>query len=457
MSQKTNARPRRGRDLTTGSIPRLVAVLSAPTAAEALLHSLAGLVHAYWMGRVGGHALAALSLGMTLQFLFLSPLIGTSSGIMAVVARHIGAREQVQADRALMQGILLFLTLSVPLIIVGVTGAPLFLRWMGATGDVHASAVSYGRILLAGVALSELPFTLGSAMRGAGHPEYSLYTSGVVVAVTILVESVLGLELGPFGPLTLNGAAWAALIGAAAGLVAQALVLVSGRAGLRLHLCDLRFDWSYMVRILRIGVPSGVKMLSPSMANALLMRVVASFGTTVLTAYALITRVTFFVSSFGIGSSSAAASMVGQSLGACKPERAAGVVRCGVILTAAISLLLSGLLNLLPRPILGVFSATPDVVALAVVALRFWIVTTLATDLAGVISTSLMAAGDAVAVMVISIVGMWGGQLGLAWLFSTALGMGPVGVWLGIAAGCSLALVVYGVRWRGGTWRAKSV
>ena len=452
MTKKTQ-----GRDLTTGAIPRLVAVLSAPGAAEVALYSVSGLVHAYWMGRVGGVALAALSISMTLNFLFICPLIGVSTGVMAVVARHIGAGEQEQADRATLQGILFFLGVGLSLTALGQLGAPLFLRWMGATGELHASAVSYARLLIAGLVLAELPFTTGAAMRGAGHPEFSFYTGLTYVLVSILFETAWGLGLLPFGPLTLNGAGVAHLVGAAACWGVLVYALASGRGGVRLRRRDLRPDRSYLSRMARIAGPTAVQRLSPSLANALLMRLVASFGTSMITAYALVGRISFFVTSFGIGIANAAGAMVGQNLGAKKPDRAASAVRWAGILTVAICVVLGGLLNMMPRPIVDLFSPTPEVMALAVKALLVSLLTTTTMSLYGVFSNALLAAGDAVAVMVISVATLWGGQLCLAWLLSTPMGMGPIGVWLGVAGGCTISLVVFWIRWRQGIWREKTV
>ncbi|MBC7237587.1 MAG: hypothetical protein H5T69_17230, partial [Chloroflexi bacterium] len=295
MAQRAIALPRRARrDLTSGSIVRLIVAQSAPSIAEMALMNVVGLVQAFWMGQVGGTALASVAIGTTLRIVLISPMMGLSAGGMAVVAHHIGAQEPRKADHAVMQTIVLVLLFIAPIIVLGQIMAPTFLRWMGASGELLANSLAYVRIIFGGLLFMEMLPTVNGVIRGAGHPEYTLRTNVVNIAVLIAVGTALVLGPGPFPALGVRGAAWAAVAGSTAGVLAQLVILIGGWAGVRLHLRDIAPDIATMKRILRVALPAAAQRFSPNLANALLVRIVTGFGAEVLTAYSLVSRISAF-------------------------------------------------------------------------------------------------------------------------------------------------------------------
>jgi putative MATE family efflux protein len=458
LAQRTLALPRRvERDLTTGSLVSLIASQSAPSVAEMALMNTVGLVQAFWMGHVSETALAAVAIGTTLRIVLISPMMGLSAGGMALVAHHIGAKERRKADHAVMQTILLVFLFIAPIMVVAQSMAPVFLRWMGTSGELQANALAYVRIVFGGLLFMEMLPTMNGVIRGAGHPEYTLGANMVHIVVMFAVGTALVLGTGPFPALGVSGAAWAAVTGSAAGVAAQLIILIGGRAGVRLHLRDAVPDWSTMKRILRIAVPSAAQRFSPNLANALLVRIVTGFGPEVLTAYSLVSRISAFLSCPGMGISTAAAAMVGQNLGARKPDRAGRSVFLSGVGAAGASLLLFGVLNLSPRFWLGFFGTSPTVMAVAVIAARFLLLSGTATSLSSVLDRSLVAAGDALMVMAISIASLWIGQVGLVWLLSTPLGLGPMGIWAGIGLGYLISCLGMAYRFQQGRWREARV
>jgi putative MATE family efflux protein len=458
LAQRALALPRRSeRDLTTGNLVQLIAAQSAPSIAEMALMNTVGLVQAFWMGHVSETALAAVAIGTTLRIVIISPMMGLSAGGMALVAHYIGAKERRKADHAVMQTILMVFLFIVPLMVVGQSMAPLFLSWMGATGELHANTLAFVRIIFGGLLFMEMLPTMNGVIRGAGHPEYTLRTDMVHVAVMFSVGTALVLGPGPFPALGVSGAAWAAVAGSAAGVAAQFVILSDGRAGVRLHLRDAVPDWPTMKRILRIALPSAAQRFSPNLANAILVRIITGFGAEVLTAYSLVSRIASFLACPGMGISNAAAAMVGQNLGASKPDRAGRSVLISGVGAAGASLLLFGLLNLSPRFWLGFFGTSPTVMAVAVIAARFLLLSGTATSLSTVLDRSLVAAGDALMVMAISIASLWLGQVGLVWLLSTQLGLGPMGIWAGIGLGYLISCLGLAYRFQQGRWRQARV
>jgi putative MATE family efflux protein len=457
LGQSVSARAPQQRDLTSGVLGKQILMLSLPSTAEMALFSATELVHAFWMGRLGGTALAAASMSQTLRLVLISPMMGLSVGGMAIVARCVGARDQREADRATMQTILLIMLFTLPLVVLGVGLGGLFLRWMGARDTVWTDAVAYLRIILAGLFFMECLPTLNAVIRGAGYPEYTLRINVASIAVMMVAEPVLVLGFGPVPGFGVRGAAWAAVLSSAVGVIGQAVTLLKGSAGLRLHLADLRPDLRMMRRILRIAVPTSVQRFSPNLTNALLMALVSSFGNNVLTAYSILTRLMSFLQAPAFGLGIAAATMVGQNLGASEPARAERATVVATLASFVLSVLLFGLLAIVPGPALALFSSTGAVLAAGIAAVPFYLLVATTSGWAQVVGSALGGAGDTVAWMWINIGSLWLVQLPLSWALSIALRLGPVGIWLGVSISFMINAGALTVRFMRGRWKLVAI
>jgi len=453
LSQATAVSARQRRDLTSGSLGKHILTLSLPSATEMALFSAIELVHAFWLGRLGGTALAAVSMSNTLRLVIISPMMGLSVGGMAMVARHIGARDQQHADQATMQTFLLIVLLSIPLIILGQVWGATFLKWMGAEGALLDEAVAYLRIIFAGLFFMECLPTLSAVIRGAGHPEYTLRINIASIAAMMILEPLLVFGLGPVPRLGVRGAAWASVLSSAVGVVGQAITLLYGSAGVRIHWRDLRPDLTMMWRILRIALPTSAQRFSPNLTNALLMRLVSSFGADVLTAYSLLGRLVGFLQAPSFGLSLAAATLVGQNLGAKEPARAERATNLAALSSLFLSACVFGLLSLWATPILGLFGASGAVLATGVAAAPYYLLVGTASGWAQVVGSALGGAGDTVAWMWINIGSLWLVQLPLSWALSHGLRLGPVGIWLGLGISFAVGAVALTIRFRRGRWK----
>lgn len=441
------------RDLTQGSLVRHLVRLAIPSTAENALMTTVGLLDSLWLGRLGGMGLAASAIATTLRTVLVSPVMGLSMGGMAVVARHIGARDQEGADRALMQAILLLLAFIVPLMIIGQVFGGIFLRWMGAEGDLWRDAVAYLRIVFFGLIFIEMLPTMNGVIRGAGHPEYTLAIQVAHSLMFLVLEPMLIFGWGPFPQMGVRGAALASVISHAVGVTAQMAVLISGRAGVRLRLRYIRPDFNLMGRILKIAIPTAAQRFSPNLGMALLIRLVTALGSHVLTAYSVISRIVHFLqgTSFGIGG--ATATLVGQNLGggrADRSERAAHIGVRGVLMCSAIMLLL---LNIWPVPALSIFSLEGEALQVGVVAVRFFFFVALGMGSNMVLSNALGGAGDAISPMIVNIASLWLIQLPLCWALSQPLGMGPPGIWIGMAVSNGAMAIALMVQFKRGRWK----
>jgi Na+-driven multidrug efflux pump len=198
---------RRHRDLTTGSIDRWLATLSVPAAVEMVISQSVGLVDAFWLGQAGGLGLAAAAVASTLRMVLISPMMGLSMGGMAVVARHVGERDQRGADYAVMQSLLLVLLFTIPIMAVGYLFGRTFLQWMGASGELLETSWAYFSTLFIGLFFMEALPTMSGVIRGAGHPEYTLRINILSTGILLVLDPILVLGWGPIPALGVRGAA----------------------------------------------------------------------------------------------------------------------------------------------------------------------------------------------------------------------------------------------------------
>jgi len=441
------------RDLTTGPLGNLIVQLSVPAAGETALFQVATLLDLVWLGRYGDVALPAATLGYTLRLVLISPTMGLSMGGMAVVARYLGAKDQARADHAVTQAILLVLAIVAPLSVIGYAEAPTFLAWMGAQGALLDEAIRYCRVIFPGLLFLEMLPSVNGVMRGAGHPEYTLRSNVVNIGIMMVTEPVLVLGLGPMPALGVAGAAWAWVLGSAAGVVVQALILVRGRAGVTIHLADARPDPDTMRRILKVALPTAAQRFSPNLANAVLMRLIAGLGTDVLSAYSVVSRLFAFLQCFSMGIGSAATALVGQNLGAGHPARAERATTLGVWGSIGSSLAAYGLLNLASGPIVGLFVQEESIMAIAAQALLFMIVSGAGAGWLWVVGSALAGAGDAVSPMLANMAALWLVQLPTCWVLSGPLGLGATGIWAGVALGYLAGALGVTLQFRRGRWK----
>jgi putative MATE family efflux protein len=420
--------------------------LALPSAGEVALFGLLPLIHAYWMGKLGGVALSAIAVGSALYTVLTSVMRGFSRGGMAIVARFVGANDSEGADRAAAQTAWLLILTLIPTAAIGLVAGPWLLGLMGARGELLQEATSYLQVSMWGLFFLEMVPCMDNVIRAAGYPRYTMIANIAYVAAMAVAEPLLVMGFGPIGPLGVRGAGLAAVFGSMIGSGVLGWVLWRGKAGLRIKLSDLRPDPRILARILRIGSPVAAQRLSPSLSRALQMAIVSSLGADVLTAFSVVSQLSWFLQCPTTGIGLAAATMTGQNLGARRPDRAMRSVVVSATSALALSFLLFGLLALRPRWTIGLFSPTASVLAIAIVAAQYSFWGQLAAALANIVGASLEGAGDTLPPMIAHTASLWLVQLPLSWVLSQWLLMGHEGVWLGLIAGNASAAIV--LSWR---------
>jgi putative MATE family efflux protein len=459
MSSRANASPgtRSQRDYTSGGLAQNIWLLAVPMVLEMGLVSLFRVADMFWVGKLGPEALAAITIGENVRWALSGMAMGQGIGGLAVVARRTGEQDERGANHATLQAVLLALGISSLICVVGFALSEQLLLLLGTEPQVMPNALLFLRITFAGLAGFLMVPVVNSLFRGAGEARLALVFRLVSYGLGLLVEPFLIFGWGPLPALGVAGAALALVGSQWVGFLAQLGVLVSGRARIRIDMRRLRVDIPLMWHIFRIALPSTIQMTLRSFSRATLLGVIAVYGTLAVAAYGVAARVfmTAFVPGFGLGN--AAATLVGQNLGAYKPrraERSAWIIAgYNVIFMTACALVII----LFAESIISIFNDTPEVVALGAQALRIFSIGYIFSAAGSVIARAFDGAGNTVPAMVINLLTLWGIQIPLAWLLSQVLGWGTTGLWMGISAANVANGFIYAAWFRRGRWKQRQV
>jgi len=430
--------------------------LAFPMSISSLLMALPMTFDMFWMGKLGVAALASVGIVQSLRMAIISPIIGLSVGGGAVVARYIGAGDQERANLAMFQSLVLFLLIVGSVGLAGFIFARPLLRLLGVGEDVIPLALSYARIIFAGLLAMDMLPTVSGLLNASGSPERSLQANIIAAIIIILLEPLLVFGLGPFPQLGIRGAGMAMVLGNSLGSGYHVFVLLTGRARVRIDRKSLRLDWQLMKRIILITLPAGVQQSTFNIANTVLIRIVSAYGTTTLAAYSVVRTLQLIqMPYFSLGRASA--TMVGQNLGATKASRA----EKSAWLIATLTMILAGVsmtvLSFMAKPIISVFNTEAGVVSVGVSMIRIVAIGQVFMGLSRVMESSLGGSGDTISPMVINIIALWFIQLPLAYSFSRIVGWGTNGIWLALSIGYIVAALIMTLRFQQGKWKSKEI
>ena len=443
------------RDLTSGPLSPAVLVLAVPMALEMVGESIFAVVDALFISRLGSAALASAGLTETALDLVYAVAIGFSFAVTAVVSRRVGEGDRRAAARAGVQSIGLGLVVSIVLGAVGVFFAPHALRIMGADIDTIAVGTTHARIMYAGMATIILLFLNNAILRGAGDAQAAMRSLWLANGINIVLDPCLIFGLGPFPELGLPGAAVATTIGRGIGVLYQFRVLARGPR-LKILREDLRAEWGVLRNLCRVSIGGIGQMLADMLPWILLIRIIAGFGTIAVAGWVIAIRVALFVILPSWGLSNAAATLVGQNLGAGKPDRAERSVWITGGWNMAFMGAVTGVFVIFAAPIAGIFTTDPEVLRTAATALRVVSYGYVFYAIGMVTRQAFNGAGDTRTPTVIDLLCFWAFEIPLAWLLSrTALGVD--GVFWAVAIAYSLSAVVSMLWFRRGKWKTTKV
>lgn len=443
--------------ITAGPLVRGIGLLAVPMLVSAVLQNLQSLIDLFWVGSLGPGAVASVAMAGTILMVLFPMLMGLSTGTVALVARAVGARRWDDAGEAASQSILLAAVLGVLSGLIGWHYSGHLFRLLGAAPEVVSDGGAYLRITLLGSFTVFVLFIGNAALQGAGDTMRPMYIMAIANVLNIVLDPLFIFGLGPFPRMGVSGAAVATVLSQAIAAIASVHILLSGKAHLQVRLSQWKPNLSLSWRILRIGIPGSGQMLSRSLMAAVLMRIVAACGTVAIAAYGTGLRFHMLVLMPAFAFGGAAATMVGQNLGAEKPERAHRAAWLATGIDALLMAFFAAVLMTFAAPLIRVFNADPDVVDIGARYLRIVSPFYLFAAVGIVLGRALNGAGDSVAPMIITILSLWGLQVPLAIWLARVWQPATQGIWWAISA----AMTVNGLLTAGwfstGRWRHKKV
>src|SRR5271163_2573423 len=309
-------------DFTEGSMARAIILLAVPMVLEMSMESLFGVVDVFWVSRLGADAVATVGLTETALTLVFVIALGLSMGATALVARRIGEKDEQAAGLVAVQAIIIGLVVSGTIAIFGYFFAPNLLHIMGASDSVVKLGSGYTRMILSGSATIFLLFLINAVFRGAGDAAVAMRVLWLANIVNICLNPCLIFGIGPFPRLGVTGSAVGTTIGRGIGVLFQLWILTSGRGRFVIHAKQVRLDFAVMARMVRLSLTAMFQYLVQMASWIGVVRIIASFGSAAAAANTLAIKIVIFAILPSWGMSNAAATLVGQNLGAGKPERA---------------------------------------------------------------------------------------------------------------------------------------
>lgn len=444
-------------DFTEGPLSRAIVLLAVPMVLEMVMESVFAVCDVFFVSRLGPEAVATVGLTESLLTLVFSLAIGLGMGTTALVARRVGEKRREEAATAAGQALLAALILTLVLGAAGFATGPAALRLVGASAQVVEIGAAYARVLLGGCGTIVFLFVINAIFRAAGDAAIAMRVLWLANLINLILDPCLIFGLGPFPELGVTGAAVATTIGRGVGVLYQLTVLTRGRGRITVGPARLWPRPAVMLRLLRVSAGGIVQVLIATCSWVALVRIIALFGSIAVAGYTIAIRVIIFSILPAWGMANAAATLVGQNLGAGKPERAE---RCawitGLYNMAFLGLIAVAFLVYGPS-IIGLFSDDPRVLAVGLECLRIISYGYLFYALGMVLIQSFNGSGDTLTPSVINFFCYWLLQIPLAWTLARPLAMGPTGVFWAIAIAESFVTLVGATVFRRGRWKRRRV
>ncbi len=445
------------RDYTEGPVGRSILLLAIPMVLEVVLESVFAVSDVFFVSRLGENAIATVGLTESMMAIVYTLAIGLSIGATATVARRIGEHNPDAAARAAVQTIVMGLIVAVTLAIAGVILAPTLLRLLGASETLIATGSGFTRVMLGGNASVVMLFLINAIFRGAGDAAIAMRVLWLANGINIVLGPMLIFGIGPFPEMGVTGAAVATTIGRGTGAAFALYRLFQPGRHIQIKREHLHLDPALMARVLRLSGTATFQVFIGTASWIGLVRILAQFGAAALAGYTIAIRIILFAlfPSWGLGN--AAATMVGQGLGAKKPERAEQAVWIAGFYNLCFLGAVGIVFVALADPIVRLFTQDPAVLPYATDALRIVALGFPFYAYGMVLTQSFNGAGDTWTPTYINLFVFWLWELPLAYVLAIVLGFGPRGVFLAITIAFSTLAVVSGILFRRGKWKRKVV
>jgi putative MATE family efflux protein len=445
-----------GRDFTEGPIGRAIFILAVPMVLEMCMESIFAVVDVFVVAHLGADAVATVGITESFMTLIYALSMGLSIGAGAMISRRIGEKDADGAAHTAAQVLLFGFIVALTMGIFGTFFAPQLLSVMGASGGVQKN-ITFTRIMLGCNASVVMLYLVNAVFRSAGDAAIAMRVLWLANTINIILAPTLVFGWGPFPKLGIMGAAIATTIGRSTGALFALSRLIRPGSRIRVLRRHFAFDPGLIGRVVKLSSAATFQVFIGMASWIGLIRILASFGSDALAGYTIGMRIVIFALLPSFGLANAAATMVGQALGAKKPERAEQAVwtagRYSVVFLGVIGLLFF----LFATQIVGLFTQEPSVALYGIAALRTMACGFPFYAYGMTISQSFNGAGDTKTPTYINLGVFWAFEIPAAWVLSHAFGLGPAGVFLSAALAFSAVAVVSTLLFRRGRWKTRTV
>jgi len=440
-----------------GPIVSTLFKLAWPVMIGNTMHVIYHLADTFWLGKLGASAVAALSIGFPLIFFMISIGSGITVAGTTLVAQYMGSGDRKMANKITGQIFTSVGILSVILAVVGVILNKSILQLMGAPAKILPDASAYLDIIFAGIPFMFIFFIFSALLRGYGDTKTPMKLMVFSTILNIILDPFLIFGIGFSPQLGVRGAAIATIFSRAVAGIIGIYILFSGRKGLHLSRKSLKPEYREIKKIFTLGLPSAGEHSIVALGMTVLMSIVSQFGTMVVAAYGIGSRILSVVMLPSRGLATATTTMVGQNLGADQSDRAEKTAwtSSGIIFLLLTSL--ATLFNLLPAAIISIFNSNPEVIEVGKSFLR---VVGFSFGFLGVrfiLGGSFRGAGNTVIAMVMAIIALWGIRLPLAHFLGNYLEWGTRGIWWGMFFSNFITAIIAAIWFKRGSWKEKVV
>ena len=444
-------------DFTAGSLNRAIFLLAVPMVLEMVLESLFAVVDVFWVAHLGADAVATVGLTESMLSLVFAVAMGLSLSTTAMVARRIGEKDPADAAVAAVQAIFLGLGVSLAIGIPCFLLAPRLLRLMGASPEIVTLGSSYTRIALGGSGVVLMLFLNNAIFRGAGDAAIAMRLLWVSNIINLVLDPCFIFGLGPFPRLGVTGAALATLTGRSIGMVYQFYRLLRGTERIRILHRQIRLNMAVLWRLTRVSATGVLQFAIAHTSWIGLVRIISTFGDTALAGYTIAIRVVIFVLLPSWGLSNAAATLVGQNLGAKQPERAEkSVWRTGIY-----NMLFLGIIGVLfvlfANPVIRGFTSDPEVIRQGAACLRIISYGNIGYAYLMVTLQAFNGAGDTVTPTIVYFFGFWLLEIPLAYWLAIPVGFRANGAYIAIVIAEGAIAAASIILFKRGRWKKQQI
>ena len=445
------------RDFTETSLGKAIFILAVPMVLEMLMESIFAIVDIFFVSRLGANAVATVGLTESAMTIIYAIGMGLAMATTALVSRRIGEKKKKEAGEVAFQAIFVAVIVAVLIAIPGVIFAREFLQLMGATDEVIEQGYMYPAIMFGGNMIIMMLFIINAVFRSSGDAAISMRVMWLANIINIILDPLLIFGYGPFPELGLEGAAIATTIGRGTAVLYQFYLLWSGKYRIRLYWDNIKLKFSVMWKLLKISGGGILQNLIATSSWIFLMRIIAVFGPDVIAGYTIAIRIIIFPLLLAWGLSNAAATLVGQNLGAKQPEQA----EKSVWITGYANMVFMGIIGLffvfIPEFWIGIFVDEGAVLTNGVLALRIISIGFLCYALGMVLMQSFNGSGDTITPSKINFFSFWLFEIPLAYVLAIPLNMGLTGAAIAIVSAETLLTFLAFILFRQGKWKLREV